>query len=118
MNFTLQNVTIKYGAIDLNMRLERMFQLRTNDFSTSSIFADNEYLKRAMGSKQFDLSLEIIKLEREMHLSQKEAAAALNLPLDRFLKYEAGDRRIPEDRFQKIIDELSDLRDDRNGVLN
>ena len=118
MNFTIQNVTIEYGAIDLNMRLERMFQLRANDFSTSSIFADNEYLKRAMGSKQFDLSMEIIKLERELNLSQKEAAAILNLPLDRFLKYEAGDRRIPEDRFQKVIDELSDLRDDRNGVLS
>ncbi|WP_164505148.1 hypothetical protein [Companilactobacillus hulinensis] len=102
----------------MSMRLERMIQLRINEFSTSSLIADNDYLKRAMASKQFDLSLEIRRLERELNLSQKEASDALNISLDRFKRYEAGDKRIPEDRYQKVIDELSDLRDDRDGVFN
>ncbi|WP_282958005.1 hypothetical protein [Companilactobacillus allii] len=42
----------------------------------------------------------------------------MNIPLDIFVRYEAGDKRIPEDRYQKVIDDLSNLRDDSGSVLN
>lgn len=88
---------------------KELIKLNLKKFLDENIVGNDKYLHNKINSDQFDLSVQIIKLEKILKLNQRESAKILNISFDRLLELESGDAKIQTKYYVEAIDRLEDI---------